>query len=342
MKANLAGAVWRFAIFAVACLLGIFALLAIFAQLRFEKENVYQAQFHNITGLKSGDFVRIAGVEVGKVKKITLLRDATLSVEFSADQSVILTEGSRAAIRYNNLIGDRYLGLEEGVGGADVLRPGATIPLDRTEPALDLDALIGGFRPLFRALDPDQVNALSGQLIAAFQGQGATIGSFLAQTASVTNTLADRDQLIGQVINNLNIVLGSLGDESEQFDKAVTSLSDLVDGLAARKADISTGLAYVNEASRTIADLLLQGRPPLKEVVAENDRASGIVVGDHEYFDRILNTLPDKYRALGRLGLYGDYFSFYLCDAVLKFNGKGGQPVFIKVAGQSTGRCAPK
>ena len=119
-------------------------------------------------------------------------------------------------------------------------RPGATIPLDRTEPALDLDALIGGFRPLFRALDPDQVNALSGQLIAAFEGQGATIGSFLAQTASVTNTLADRDQLIGQVINNLNIVLGSLGDQSEQFDKAVTSLSDLVDGLAARKADIST------------------------------------------------------------------------------------------------------
>ena len=167
-------------------------MLAIFAQLRFEKENVYQAQFHNITGLKSGDFVRIAGVEVGKVKKITLLPDTTLSVEFSADQSVILTEGSRAAIR-TNLIGDRYLGLEEGVGGAGVLRPGATIPLDRTEPALDLDALIGGFRPLFRALDPDQVNALSGQLIAAFEGQGATIGSFLAQTASVTNTLADRD-----------------------------------------------------------------------------------------------------------------------------------------------------
>ena len=342
MKDNLAGAVWRFAIFAVVCLLGIFALLAIFAQLRFEKENVYQAQFTNITGLKSGDFVRIAGVEVGKVKKITLLPDTTLSVEFGTDPSVVLTDGSRAVIRYNNLIGDRYLGLEEGAGGTDVLRPGATIPLDRTEPALDLDALIGGFRPLFRALDPEQVNALSGQLIAAFEGQGATISSFLAQTASVTNTLADRDQLIGQVINNLNVVLGSLGDESEQFGKAVTSLSELVDGLAARKTDISTGLAYVNEASGSIADLLFQARPPLKEVVAENDRASGIVMADHDYFDNILNTLPDKYRTLGRLGLYGDYFSFYLCDAVLKFNGKGGQPVFVKVAGQDTGRCARK
>jgi phospholipid/cholesterol/gamma-HCH transport system substrate-binding protein len=342
VKDNLAGAVWRFGVFAVVSLLGIFALLAIFAQLRFEKENVYHAQFSNITGLKSGDFVRIAGVEVGKVKEITLLPDTTLSVEFGTDSSVVLTEGSRAAIRYDNLIGDRYLGLEEGVGGTHVLRPGATIPRDRTEPALDLDALIGGFRPLFRALNPEQVNALSGQLIAAFQGEGASISSFLAQTGAVTNTLADRDQLIGQVINNLNTVLGSLGDESRQFDKAVTSLSELVDGLAARKTDISTALAYVNKASSTIADLLSDARPPLKEVVAENDRASGIVVADHEYFDNILNTLPDKYRVLGRFGLYGDFFSFYLCDAVLKLNGKGGQPVYIKLAGQDTGRCAPK
>ena len=82
-------------------------------------------------------------------------------VEFSADDSVVLTEGSRAVIRYDNLIGDRYLALEEGAGGAKTLSPAHTIPLDRTEPALDLDALIGGFRPLFRALDPDQVNALT-------------------------------------------------------------------------------------------------------------------------------------------------------------------------------------
>ncbi|WP_319453094.1 MULTISPECIES: virulence factor Mce family protein [unclassified Mycobacterium] len=342
MKHDLRGAVWRFAVFTLACLLGIFALLAIFAQLRFEKENAYTAQFSNITGLKTGDFVRVAGVEVGKVDKITLLPDSTLDVEFGTDTSVVLTEGSRAAIRYDNLLGDRYLALEEGVGGTKVLRPGATIPMARTEPALDLDALIGGFRPLFRALNPEQVNALSGQLITALQGQGGTISSFLAQTASVTNTLADRDQLIGQVINNLNTVLGSLGDQSKQFDKAITSLSELVDGLAARKTDISTGLAHVNEASSTVADLLSQSRPPFKEVIAENDRASGIVVADHDYFDNMLNTLPDKYQILGRLGLYGDYFSYYLCDAVLKLNGKGGQPVYVKVAGQDTGRCAPK
>lgn len=342
MNDKLAGAVWRFGAFAVVCLLGIFVLFAIFAQLRFDKETTYRAQFTNVTGLKNGDFVRIAGVEVGKVKTVTLRRDATLTVEFGVDPSVVLTQGSRAVIRYQNTIGDRYLALEDGPGGTKTLPPGGTIALEHTQPALDLDALIGGFRPLFRALNPEQVNALSGQLIAAFEDQGSTISSFLAQTASLTNTLADRDQLIGEVINNLNTVLGSLGDQSAQFDKAVTSLSELVDGLAARKTDIRNGLAYINEASGTVADLLAQGRPPFKEVIAENDRASGIVVADHDYFDRILNTLPDKYRVIARQGIYGDFFSFYLCDLVLKLNGKGGQPVYVKVAGQDTGRCAPK
>lgn len=342
MRGNLAGATWRFAIFVVVCAVGIFALLAIFAQLRFDRETLYRAQFSDISGLKKNDFVRIAGVEVGKVKNITLQADATVLVEFSADQSVVLTNGSRAVIRYDNLIGDRFLALEQGAGGIGTLAPGGTIPLARTAPALDLDALVGGFRPLFRALDPEQVNALSGQLVAAFQGQGATISSFLAQTAVATSTLADRDELIGQVITNLNVVLGSLGDQSAQFDKGVTSLSELVHALAAHRTDIATSVAYTDAAAGTVADLLSQARAPFKEVVAQADRVSTLVGADRDYFDTMLNTLPDKYRVLSRQGIYGDFFSFYLCDLYLKLNGKGGQPVFVKVAGQDTGRCAAR
>ncbi len=342
MKDNLGGAIWRLAAFMAVCLLGMFALFAVFGQLRFEKAQTYRAQFANVTGLESDDFVRIAGVEVGKVQNIDFNDDGTLTVEFTADDSVALTQGTRAVIRYDDLIGGRYLQLTEGAGGTNKLNPGDTIPLAQTEPALDLDALIGGFRPLFRALNPDQINALSGQLISALQGQGATIGSFLSQTAALTNTLADRDQLIGEVIVNLNTVLGSLAGQSDQFGNAVTALSDLVAGLEARKQDIADGLAYTNAAAGTISDLLVQARPPLKKVITETDRAAGIVVADHDYFDNLLNTLPDAYQALNRQGLYGDFFSFYLCDVALKLNGKGGQPVYVKVAGQDTGRCTPK
>ncbi|WP_099024068.1 MCE family protein [Mycolicibacterium palauense] len=342
MKDNLVGALWRLAIFVMVCLLGMFALFAVFGQLRFEKAQSYRAHFSNVTGLQGNDFVRIAGVEVGKVQAITVNDDGTLDVEFTADDSVVLTHGTRAVIRYDDLIGGRYLSLTEGAGDTKRLKPGDTIPLDQTEPALDLDALIGGFRPLFRALDPDQINALSGQLISALQGQGATIGSFLSQTAALTNTLADRDQLIGEVITNLNTVMGSLAGQSDQFGKGVTALSELISALEKRKTDIADGVAYTNAAAGSISDLLAQARPPLKKVVTETDRTAGIVMADHAYFDDLLDTLPNAYQVLNRQGIYGDFFSFYLCDVSLKLNGKGGQPVYVKVAGQDTGRCTPR
>jgi phospholipid/cholesterol/gamma-HCH transport system substrate-binding protein len=342
VKHNLGTTVRQLIIVGAVCGLATFAMFAIFAQLRFGKQDTYRAEFSSVSGLKSGNFVRIAGVEVGKVERVTVRPDNIAVVDFSADDSVVLTAGTTAVVRYADLIGERYLALKDGPGPTTQLRPGQTIPLAQTSPALDLDALIGGFRPLFRALDPDQVNVLSSQLIAALQGQGATVETLLSQTAALTNTLADRDVLIGQVIANLNTVLGSVGDQSTKLADAVGSVTQLIHGLAARKSDISSAVAPTNAAAASIADLLEQTRAPLQNTVHQTNRATAIVVADHDYFDNLLNTLPDTYRVLGRQGLTGDFFSFYLCDAVLKVNGKGGQPVYIKVAGQDTGRCTPK
>ncbi|OSC31569.1 mammalian cell entry protein [Mycobacterium vulneris] len=342
MKDNLRGVVVRLSIFMTICGLVAFVLLTVFAQFRFGGGQTYTAEFANVSGLKKGNLVRIAGVEVGKVSDIAVNEDATVRVDFTAAPSAVLTEGTRAVIRYDDLIGGRYLGLEEGAGSPKVLRPGQTIPLARTQPALDLESVMGGLRPLFRTLKPQQVNALSGQLMSALQGEGATIGTFLDEAAAATNTLADRDLLIGQVVDNLNVVLGSLGGQSNQLDKAVMSLSGLIHGLAERKTDITNAVAYTNAATGSIADLLAHAREPLQKVVHETDRVAGTVMADHDSVDNLLNVLPDKYRALNRQAMYGDFFSFYFCDVVLKLNGKGGEPVFVKVAGQPTGRCTPK
>ncbi len=107
MRGNLRATLWRLAVFLTVCGLGTFALLAVFAQFRFGGGKNYSADFTNVTGLKEGDFVRIAGVEVGKVGGIKINRDATVHVEFSAKDAVTLTEGTRAIIRYDNVIGGR-------------------------------------------------------------------------------------------------------------------------------------------------------------------------------------------------------------------------------------------
>lgn len=342
MRSKTLRAATRVVLFTVMCLVFMFILVTVFGQFRFDSCASYSAVFSNVSGLKGGNFVRIAGVEVGKVKDMTLHKDGTVTVDFAIDKGLQLTQGTRAVVRYENLIGDRYLSLEEGAGSVRKLLPGQTIPLDRTAPALDVDALIGGFRPLFRALDPEQVNALSGQLLRVFQGQGGTISSVLAQTSALTTTLAGRDQLIGEVITNLNTVLGTFATRDDQFGAGLDKLSELVQGLADRRGDISTGLAYINAAAGSVADLLTAAREPIIQTVTQTDRFAGQVMADHDYVDELVRTLPDAYQVLARNGLYGDYFGFYLCDAILKVNGKGGQPVFVKLAEQVTGRCTPK
>lgn len=343
VRASLRGVLWRLGLFLAFCAAALVITLVVFAQARFDGgAKRYAAEFVNVSGLREGNMVRIAGVEVGKVARIAVNEDSTVRVDFTAAQAAVLTEATRAEVRYDDLIGGRYLALVDSAGSPRVLAEGGTIPVERTRPALDLDSVTAGFRPLFRALAPDQVNDLSGQLVAVFDGEGPTIGSFLNQAAAVSNTLADRDVLIGQVVDNLNVVLGTLGGQSGQLDKAVTSLSSLIRGLAERKDDVVNAIAYTNAAAAGVADLLAQARAPAQTVIAETARVSDVVLAERDYVDEILNTLPDKYRMLGRQGIYGDYFSFYFCDIVLKLNGKGGQPVFVKVAGQSTGRCAPR
>lgn len=216
-------------------------IIVVFGQVRFHHTTGYSAVFTHVSGLRAGQFVRAAGVEVGKVAKVTLIDgDKQVLVDFTVDRSLSLDQATTASIRYLNLIGDRYLELGRGHSGQR-LAPGATIPLEHTHPALDLDALLGGFRPLFQTLDPDKVNSIASSIITVFQGQGATINDILDQTASLTATLADRDHAIGEVVNNLNTVLATTVKHQTEFDRTVDKLEVLITGLKNRADPLAAG-----------------------------------------------------------------------------------------------------
>ena len=181
------------------------ALLAItIGNISFGATKSYKAVFSDATGVVKGDDIRIAGVKVGTVQGVEIVNRDQAVVEFDVDEQHRLTESIQATIRYRNLVGQRYIALTQGPGGAGVLREGATIPLERTQPALDLTVLFNGFKPLFAALSPGDVNKLAYEIIQVFQGEGGTLESLLGRTASVTSTLAARDELIGDLISNLN------------------------------------------------------------------------------------------------------------------------------------------
>ena len=184
-------------------------------------------------------------------------------VDFSVERDLQLFQGTTASIRYLNLIGDRYMELKRG-DNDQRLPAGSTIPMERTEPALDLDALVGGFRPLFRALDPDKVNNIAQSIITIFQGQGGTINDILDQTGQLTSALADRDQAIGEVIRNLNTVLDTTVKHQKQFDETVVDFEKLITGLKNRADPIASSVADISDAAGTVGDLLADNRPLLQ------------------------------------------------------------------------------
>jgi len=177
------GTLIKFTIFGVVMAMLTAFLFLIFGQVRTGATNGFSAVFADASRLESGDTVRVAGIRVGTVKDVSLLADRKVLVKFDADRNVVLTTGTKAQIRYLNLVGDRYLELVDTPGSTKILPVGSQIPEDRTAPALDLDLLLGGLKPVIQGLNPQDVNALTASLIQILQGQGGTLDSLFSKTS---------------------------------------------------------------------------------------------------------------------------------------------------------------
>jgi phospholipid/cholesterol/gamma-HCH transport system substrate-binding protein len=345
---KITGTLVRLGIFSLVLLLFTVMIVVVFGQMRFDRTNGYSAEFTNVSGLRQGQFVRASGVEIGKVSSVKLVDGGRRArVNFNVDRSIPLYQSTSAQIRYLDLIGNRYLELKRGDGeGSDkVLPPGGFIPASRTSPALDLDALIGGFKPLFRALDPQKVNTIATALITVFQGQGGTINDILDQTAQLTNQLGERDQAIGEVIKNLNIVLDTTVRHRQQFDQTVNNLEVLITGLKGHADQLAGGTAHISNAAGTVADLLAEDRGLLHKSLNYLDAVQQPLIDQREQLNDFIHKVPTALNMIGRtIGSYGDFVNFYACDITLKLNGlQAGGPVrTVRLFQQPTGRCTPQ
>ncbi|MEZ0339103.1 virulence factor Mce family protein [Mycobacterium sp. pV006] len=342
---KITGTAIKLGAFSLVLLMFTAIIVVVFGQVRFDRTTSYSAIFSSASGLRPGQFVRASGVEVGKVDGVELIDGGTkVKVDFNVDRSLELFDETRASVRYLNLIGDRYLELSRGDSNTRI-DAGATIPIELTQPALDLDALIGGFRPVFQSLEPEKVNTIAQSLITVFQGQGGTINDILDQTAALTSALADRDQAIGEVVKNLNTVLETTVKHQEEFDQTVQNFEVLITGLKNRADPLAGSVAEISDAAGTISDLLADNRPLIKDTVSKLEVLQEPLVEQSDEFNKFLSDLPQALAIIGRSGgIYGDFFNFYACDITLKLNGlqPGGPVRTVKVWSQPSGRCTPK
>jgi phospholipid/cholesterol/gamma-HCH transport system substrate-binding protein len=330
----------KFTAFAAVMVLVLVFVFFIFGQYRTGSTAAYSAEFADVSRLQAGDSVRVAGIRVGTVEKVALRSDGNVVVGFDVDRSVALTEGSRAAVRYLNLVGARYLELVDGAGSTRLLSPGSQIPLKRTAPALDLDLLLRGLKPVVAGLNPQDVNALSASLLEVLQGQGGTLQSLLSKTSSFTASLADNRQAVERVIDNLDTVLKTLGDKGDRFSAAIDGFERLTTGLAADRDPIGAAIESLDRGTASLAELLTNARSPLAGTINQLNRLAPVLVAGKDGLDATLGRAPDNYRKLDRVQSYGAFINVYFCGISFRASDLQGRTVVAPWIKQTTGRCA--
>ncbi|MGY4711631.1 MCE family protein [Mycolicibacterium sp. CBM1] len=330
----------KFSVFATVAVVMTGFLFLTFSNYRSGSTAEYSAVFTDASRLKSGDTVRVAGVRIGTVSSVDLQPDKSVLVNFDADRDIVLTTGTKAAVRYLNLTGDRYLELIDGPGSTRVLPAGAQIPKDRTQSALDLDLLLGGLRPVIQGLNPQDVNALTSSLINILQGQGDTLDSLLSKTSSFSNALADNSQTVQELVDNLKVVVETLAKDGDKFSGTIDKLEKLISGLAQDRNPIGTAITSLDNGTASLTSLLNQARVPLKGDIEQLNRLAPLLDDHQIVLDRGLQRGPDNYRKMARLGAYGSWIMYYICGVSIRVTDLQGRTAVFPMIKQEAGRCA--
>ncbi|GAA4122693.1 MCE family protein [Nocardioides fonticola] len=325
----------KLVVFMLVTALATSLLVVIIGNFTFQRSNDYRVEFVDAAGVVKGDDVRIAGVKVGSVKDIKIVDDDRAMLTISVQRSTPLTQATHATIRYRNLVGQRYIALTQEGSDSTPIKPDTVIGVDKTRPALDLTVLFNGFKPLFQALSPADINKLSYEVVQVFQGEGGTLQDLLANTASVTNTLADRDEVISALITNLNDVLDNLGRRDDQLSDLILSFRKLVAGLKADRQPILDSLDQISALSTQTADLVKGIRNPFIEDIKQLRRLSDNLYRNRGEIDRALQVLPIKLNKIGGTATYGSWFNFYLChfQGRVRLPGGASIPLTYNVGG---------
>ncbi|UYM03725.1 MCE family protein [Solicola gregarius] len=313
-----AGSLAKLLVFILVTTLATAVLAITIGNISFESRETYKAEFSDTTSLIKGDDVRIAGVRVGTVESVDLGDDNQSSiVTMAVDDSTTLPQSTEATIKYRNLIGQRYISLEQGSkGSTEPMESGDMIPLDQTTEALDLSALFNGFKPLFQGLSPEDTNKLANELVQVLQGESGTIETLLSRTASVSQTFANRDKLIGSVITNFNDLLDTLNNRDEELDDTIVTVQKFMSGLNDDRGAITTALDSIDDLTTETASLVTDVRPALTTDIKQLRELSTRLDQPalrHE-LDDIIKILPIKATKLGLTGDFGPLGGVVPCE----------------------------
>jgi phospholipid/cholesterol/gamma-HCH transport system substrate-binding protein len=274
----------------------------------------YGAVFTDAYGLSEGDDVRMAGVRVGRVQSIELDGDVA-KVGFIVQSDQRLYGNTNAAVLYENIIGQRHIGLSLGeTGSTDQLPANSVIPVEQTEPSFDVGTMLNGFEPMFSLLDPKEANNLTLGLIETFQGGRSSLTALVDQTTTFTQTLAGRDKVLGDAINSLSKVTGNLAVQSDNLDHTLDQTSQVVEAFNARRPELRSSMGSLAQVTRRLSAVTDEVYPSFNELVDRKPGFAAHMVGIEPQLAFMGGNLPLLLKGLARIASDGSYANAYACD----------------------------
>ncbi|WP_341257310.1 MCE family protein [Gordonia malaquae] len=272
----------------------------------------YATVFRDASGLKAGDDVRMAGVRVGRVQDISL-EDGKAHVTFEVQDGQHVYDNTRAAIRYQNLVGLRYLALNlDGATPGSQLSKGSTLRLPG-EDSFDVTKLLAGFQPVFDTLTPEQVNSMSESLIQAFQGDEVSLSRTIAEIGQVAGDMANRDQVLGAIITNLSVVMRELASQGDQVKTLLDSTATLVENLNTNSGAFGTAISKIGQTASGLGGVLADSRESLKSIGSAGVSATNQLIGVGAKLDSLAKQLPIFLGHFPFVMSQGAYLNIYAC-----------------------------
>ena len=316
------------------CLLGVLCTVLVVNTLRVPVgwgARNYSAEFTDVGGLGPGSEVTVAGVRVGQVLDVT--RDVgpdggvIAVVDFKVERAHPVTNGARASVRYGDMLGIRYLSLDPtvtgapAVGGAAELPEDSRIPLTATTDPVDLTALVNGFKPLFDAVDPEEINTLSTTVVAAFQGEPGAMDVLLSRLALLSRDIMNREDVYVRLADNIEALNTTLVDRGGDLQQLIQGLDTVSGALADGDGqELALLIERGGSSAATLAAMLDETDADLRASISATRHTTDGWIPNTPAFDAALKQAPVFAREANAIGQKGGFLSLYMCNFTVKWD----------------------
>jgi phospholipid/cholesterol/gamma-HCH transport system substrate-binding protein len=216
-------------------------------------------------------------------------------VRFEVDEDVELPVDSAVAVRWRNLIGQRYLSIVPGAS-EQLLADGDTV--ERSENVVDLGQLVNQLAPLARSVSPDQLNTILTGLLQAFDGNAEAFDSVLRDLGTVLDTLATRDQTITGMLTDYEAITSAIASRDEQIQAMVSNLVALSGTFAANDQLLDQALVDFGGFTSGLDTFLTRSGDDLGALIDDLSVLGGTVTDNIDDLEGALQGLPTVFQTL--------------------------------------------